>query len=131
MLIVSGFFVEILLYEIHIISLFLVDNIEEVSQIIDVTEVDTNQFLVCGYTTSGHCIREQLFRGCFFQGLENYLEKNVREMKTKLYSETLMDMDGVDETQKNLWMLFQLCPVRTYCGPWSSGSMEKGEPRFL
>ena len=121
------------------------DNLEEVSQIISAIEVDTdlksrfvsfkvtpsNDRVVCGYTTSGHCIREQLVRGCFFQGLENYLEKNVREMKTKLYSETLMDMDGVDETQKKLWMLFQLCPVRTYCGPWSSGSMEKGEPRFL
>ena len=27
-------------------------------------------------------------------------------------------------------MSFQLCPVKTHCGYWTGGSMEKGETRF-
>ena len=27
-------------------------------------------------------------------------------------------------------MLFQKCPVKTHCGKWAQGSMEKGNPEF-
>ena len=68
-----------------------------------VTEVDTDPkgrfvlFRVTLYNnkvlwvsaTSVHNTKEQLVRGRSFDRLQNYMEKNVREMKTKLYVETL------------------------------------------
>ena len=68
-----------------------------------VTEVDTDPkgrfvlFRVTLYNnkvlwvsaTSGHNTREQLVRGRSFDRLQNYMKKNVREMKTKLYLKTL------------------------------------------
>ena len=67
------------------------------------TEVDTDPkgrfvlFRVTRYNnkvlwvsaTSGHNTREQLVRGRSFDRLQNYMKKNVREMKTKLYLKTL------------------------------------------
>ena len=69
-----------------------------------VTEVDTDPkgrfvlFRVTLYNnkvlwvsaTSGHNTREQLVRGHSFDRLQIYMGKNVREMKTKLYLETLI-----------------------------------------
>ena len=60
-----------------------------------VTEVDTdpkerfasfkvttsNQSSVCA--PSEYSTREQLARGRFFEGLQKYMQKNMREMKTK------------------------------------------------
>ena len=62
-----------------------------------VTEVDTdpkgrfmsfkvtpsNDRFLCFYVLSEHSTREQLSRGRFFKGLQNYMENKMREMKTK------------------------------------------------
>ena len=61
--------------------------------------------------TSGHDTREQLVRGRSFDRLQNYMEKSVREMKTKLYLKTLkikmdkIDRDGGNKTQR----LYRCC----------------------
>ena len=69
-----------------------------------VTEVDTdpkgrfvsfkitlsNNRVLCVCAPSGHCTREQLIKGRFFEGLQNYMKTNVREIKTKFYLETLI-----------------------------------------
>ena len=35
-------------------------------------------------------------------------------------------MDKMERDVRN-----KIFPVKTYCGKWTGGSMEKGEPRFL
>ena len=60
-----------------------------------ITEVDTNpkgRFLhfkvtpsnyrvLCVYPPSGYSTREQLAKVCFFEGLQDYMEKNMKKMK--------------------------------------------------
>ena len=37
----------------------------------------------CIYAPSGHNSRQQLSRGCFFEGLQTYIENKTQEMRTK------------------------------------------------
>ena len=43
----------------------------------------SNDRVLCVYAPSGYSIREQLAKGHFFEGLQNYMEIKIREMKTK------------------------------------------------
>ena len=85
----------------------------------DVTEADTdserrfvsfnvtpsNDRVLCFYDPSGHSTREQLARGYFFEGLQNYTEnKNEgNESKIKLgdfnYTVDKMERFGLNKTQ--------------------------------
>ena len=43
----------------------------------------SNDRVLCVYAPSGNSTREQLARGRFFEGLQNYMENKMREMTTK------------------------------------------------
>ena len=43
----------------------------------------SNDRVLCVYACSGNSTREQLARGRFFEGLQNYMENKMREMTTK------------------------------------------------
>ena len=74
----------------------------------------------CVYAPSGDSTRAQLTRGSFLGGLQNYMENKNKKIKKKTLGDfncTMykMERDGGNKTQ-TLWMLFQLCPVKTHCG---------------
>ena len=56
----------------------------------------SNDRVLCVYAPSGRSTTEQLSRGRFFEGLQNYMEHKMREIKTKLKNCTMdkMDRDG-------------------------------------
>ena len=62
----------------------------------------SNDRVLCVYAPSGHSTKEQLARGCFFEGLQNYMENKNDENENKIM---LGDFNS-----------FQLCPVKTHCG---------------
>ena len=41
----------------------------------------SNDRVLCGYAPSGHSTRKQLARERFFEGLQNYMEMKIREIK--------------------------------------------------
>ena len=43
----------------------------------------SNYRVLCVYPSSGHNTREWLVRGRYFEGLQNYMENKISEMKTK------------------------------------------------
>ena len=74
----------------------------------------SNEKSVCA--SSGYNTREALDRGCFFEGLQNYMQ-NINEGNEKQIvlgdlncTTDKIDRDGENKTQR-LYMLFQLCPV--------------------
>ena len=74
----------------------------------------SNESSVCA--SSGYNTRETLDRGCFFEGLQNYMQ-NINEGNEKqiVLGDLNCTMDKIDRDGKNktqrLYMLFQLCPV--------------------
>ena len=85
-----------------------------------VTEVDTdpkgrfvsfkitlsNNRVLCVCAPSGHCTREQLIKGRFFEGLQNYMENKCEENENKILlgdfiiTIGIMDGDGRNKTQR-------------------------------
>ena len=85
-----------------------------------VTEVDTdpkgrfasfkvtlsNNRVLCVFAPSGHCTREQLNKGRFFEELQNYMEKKCEGNENKIllgdFNITIgiMDRDGGNKTQR-------------------------------
>ena len=65
--------------------------------------------------------------------MEDKYEGNQNKIILGDFNSTLDKMDryGWKLNTKALQMLFKFFPVKTYCGQWARGSMEKGEPRIL
>ena len=43
----------------------------------------SNDKVACVYAPPEHCTRGQLVRGCFFEGLQNYMEKKYEGNENK------------------------------------------------
>ena len=85
-----------------------------------VTEVDTdpkgrfvsfkitlsNNRVLCVCAPSGHCTREQLIKGRFFEGLQNYMKNKCEGNENKVLlgdfniTMGIMDIDGGNKTQR-------------------------------
>ena len=85
-----------------------------------VTEVDTdpkgrfvsfkitlsNNRVLCVCAPSGYSTREQLIKGCFFEGVQNYMDNKCEENENKIllgdFNNTMdiMDRDGGNKTQR-------------------------------
>ena len=82
------------------------------------------------YTPSRHSTREQLAKGCFLEGLQNYVgNKNERNENEIILGDFNCTVDKME--RDTLWMSFQLRLVKTHRGYWAGGSMENRGPRFL
>ena len=58
----------------------------------------SNDRVLCVYAPSGHSTREQLARGCFFEGLQNYMENKNERNESKIIRMDKMEMDGKNKT---------------------------------
>ena len=64
----------------------------------------SNNRVLCACAPSGHCTREQLIKGCFFEGLQNYMENKCEGNENKIilgdFNVTvgIMDRDGGNKT---------------------------------
>ena len=69
----------------------------------------SNDRVLCVYAPSGYNTREQLDRGRFFEGLQNYMEKKKKGNENKIILEDFnctmdkMDRNGENKTQKLYW----------------------------
>ena len=72
----------------------------------------SNDRVLCVYAHSGYITREQLTKGRFFEGLQNYMENNNKGNENKkLLGDSnctmdKMDRDGEDKTQRLYWCCF-------------------------
>ena len=79
----------------------------------------SNDRILCVYVPSGDSTREQLARGCFLEGLQNYMENKNKGNENKLmlgdFNCTMYKVarDGGNKA-KTLYMPFQLCLVKTH-----------------
>ena len=76
---------------------------------------------LCVYAPSGHNTREELARGHFFEGLQNYTEKKSEGNENRIilgdFNFTIDNIDReVEIKHKILMMWFQLCPAKTHRG---------------
>ena len=69
----------------------------------------SNDRVLCVYVPSGYSTREQLDRGRFFEGLQNYMENKNKGNENKIILEDFncimdkMDRDGENKTQRLYW----------------------------
>ena len=69
----------------------------------------SNDRVLCVYAPSGYSTREQLDRGRFFEGLQNYMENKNKGNENKIILEDFncimdkMDRDGENKTQRLYW----------------------------
>ena len=69
----------------------------------------SNDRVLCVYAPSGYNTRDQLDRGRFFEGLQNYMEKKKKGNENKIILEDFnctmdkMDRNGENKTQKLYW----------------------------
>ena len=69
----------------------------------------SNDRVLCVYAPSRYNTREQLDRGRFFEGLQNYMEKKKKGNENKIILEDFnctmdkMDRNGENKTQKLYW----------------------------
>ena len=66
----------------------------------------SNNRVLCVCVPSGHCTREQLIKGRFFEGLQTYMENKYEGDENKIllgdFNITIgiMDRDGGNKTQR-------------------------------
>ena len=66
----------------------------------------SNNRVLCVCAPSAHCTREQLIKGRFFEGLQNYMENKCEENENKILLQDfyitigIMDRDGGNKTQR-------------------------------
>ena len=71
--------------------------------------VSFNDKVLCVYASSEYSTREQLHRGRFFEGLQNYMENKNKGNENKIIIEDFnctmdkMDSDGKNKTQRLYW----------------------------
>ena len=66
----------------------------------------SNNRVLCVYAPSGYSTREQLIKGRFFEGVQNYMDNKCEENENKIllgdFNNTMgiMDRDGGNKTQR-------------------------------
>ena len=77
----------------------------------------SNDRVLSFYSPSGYSTSEQLDRGCFFEGLKNYMEyKNEGNENKIILGDFNCTMNKMDRGGENKTQILYRCPAKTHRG---------------
>ena len=81
-----------LLVQLHLRLEGVTEVDSEVDRFVSFKVTPSNDRVLCAYVASGHNTRQRLAGEHFFEGLQNHVGIKMREMKAKIYLETLIEL---------------------------------------